>query len=62
MRNRRQADAGFHSRLRDRTTRTMADHGLDSIVATNIEDWHYEIPEGYFDNIGGTKAGKVLFI
>ena len=33
-----------------------AEHGLDSIVATNIEDWHYEIPDGYFDNIEGMEG------
>lgn len=30
------------------------DHGLGDIVATNIEDWYYDIPDGYFDNIEGT--------
>ena len=41
-----------------------AEHGLDSIVATNIEDWHYEIPDGYFDNIEGMEGWKtqVLFL
>lgn len=44
------------------TIAMAADHGLDSIVATNVEDWHYEIPDGYFDNIEGTKAGIATFI
>lgn len=33
---------------------------LDHIVATEEDAWHYDIPDGYFDNIGGTKSeGKL---
>jgi hypothetical protein len=26
---------------------------FDHLVATDASEWHYEIPDGYFDNIGG---------
>lgn len=29
------------------------EHSLKHIVATDAADWHYDIPDGYFDNIDG---------
>lgn len=30
-----------------------------NIVATDASDWHYDIPDGYFDNIGGTDGVQI---
>lgn len=39
------------------------EHSLKHIVATDAADWHYDIPDGYFDNIDGAcDAGLQFFL